>query len=195
MRIGIAAVALVALAAGAGPARADAPWPEGYAFDTSVPGTVKVYVHNYQSRRCPDAGLLRRATASGQVVKITACDPGGSAEAPFTFVDECVPAGEYQYGLADPLQCTATAGTDRYATVTVTSGAAEGCTPTLAPAPEPVTSSSADEWPTRGPIVCGGSYGKLPTGCNTGGAVLGLDLAVLAAGLALWRRLPGRRGA
>jgi hypothetical protein len=189
MRIGMA-IAALGLAAVAGRARADAAEPELYLFDQPDAGTVLVTVHNYQHRTCPDDGLLRRKVGSDEVVKITSCD---ASKSPATFVDQCVPAGEYQYGLATPLTCTSSTGTERYGTVTVSPGAAEGCTrATDVPAPEPASTTEVEGW-AAGPVVCAGHYDPFTHGCSTGGAVLGVNAAVLAAGLALWRRRSCRR--
>ncbi len=186
MRIGIA-IAAVALAVVAGRARADTAWREGYVIEQPEAGTVTIYLHDFVGRGCPDTGLLRRNVATDEVVKITSCSDGS------TFIDQCVPAGSSQYGLKDPLKCDKAAGTEFYGTADVTSGAAAGCTRTVTPDPEPASASEV-QWRSDS-LVCAGSYGKLPPGCSTGGAVLGLNLAVLAAGLALWRRRAGGRRA
>lgn len=171
----------------AAPARANAPAPEMYSIDEPAAGTVVIDVLNYAERACPDEGLLRRNVDTGEIVRITTCQ--GDA-----FLDECVPAGNYQYGLAEPLVCNETTGTQYYGEQTVTVGAGESCTRTVdAPVPAESVPWTTDQWVCtssyHGPGEDGGS------GCNTGGAVLGTNLLVLVAGLALWRRRIGRRGA
>ncbi len=182
------AFAAAAAAVAAAPARADLPAPEGYYSAVEPGGTVEIHVMTSSGRGCPDDGLLRRNTVTGEIVAIATCSDD------LTFLDQCVPAGEYQYGLARPLACQSSGGTQYYETVTVTDGAAEGCTRTIvAPAPAGSVPWGSEQW------VCHGSYGGPHDsshffGCGTGG-VLGTNLVVLLVGLGLWRWRPGRRRA
>lgn len=172
------------------PARANAPAPEYYGFDLTTEGNVVITVNDYAERACPDQGLLRRDVDTGEIVLITACQ--GDA-----FLDECPPAGRYQYGLAEPLVCHETAGTLYYGELTVPAPETrcERCCMPTGPAP---VAAEGVPW-SADPYVCESSYvgqgGRDGQGCHTGGAVLGTNLLALAIGLALWRRRADRRGA
>lgn len=186
--------AAVALSAHAFAARADCAMSVGYQVTEEPAGYVRICLLNFDGRKCPDQGLLRRArdarcTATAgamlercvDVEKLTSCDADGC------FVDECVPAGTYQYGLAKPYACnSASCETSYFQEVKVT-GAAADCA-RLTPPPENVATVP---WSSE-PLVCsyGGSDGG---GCSTGSSVLGFDLAALAAGLGLWRLRARRR--
>lgn len=187
MRIAIA-VLVVGLTLVPAAARADAPAPETYWFRQPEAGTVTIYLNDYSGRTCPDQGLLRRKVGTDEVVKITSCADD------LRFIDQCVPAGEYEYGLAVPLECHESAGTERYSTLTVavSDGAAEGCTRSVGD-PAPVSATDVSGW-DAGPWVCERHYPGMPD-CSTGGGVMGLNVALLGAGLALWRWRPGRRRA
>jgi hypothetical protein len=156
-------------------ARGDAPAPEGY-FGQVDGATVTVYLNSSSHRGCPDQGLLRRDVDTGDIVKLTTCTDAT------TFVDQCVPSGSYQYGLAEPMACSRYAGTEYYTEVTVTDGAPSDCARTVdAPTAAASVPWGASQW------VCRSSHPD-PGGCATGGAVLGANAAALAFGLALWRR-------
>ncbi len=170
------------------PARANAPAPEGYTPAVEPGGTVEIHVMTTSGRRCPDDGLLRRNTSTGEIVQITTCSDD------LTFVDQCVLAGEYQYGLATPLACQV-GGTEYYETATVTDGPAEGCTRTIeAPAPATSVPWGSEKWVCRSSYRGPDNSWNFPFGCGTGG-VLGTNLLVVLAGLGLWRWRPGRRRA
>jgi hypothetical protein len=184
MRAWIAVPAVVALSLAGNAARADAPPPEGY-YVHQDGTTVTVFLETYP-RTCPDQGLLRKSVDTGEVVKITTCLDDRR------FVDECVPAGHYQYGLAVALECHSASGTAYFGEATVTGGAGPECTRTVA-VPE-AADASAVPWGSD-PMVCASHYHGPGYGCATGGAaVLGGNLAILLTGLALWRRR-ARRGA
>lgn len=139
-------------------------------------------------RVCPDDGLLRRNVASGEIALITTCSLLEGA----CFIDECVPAGTYQYGLATPYTCV-TSGAYWYRTASV-EGASPACTRT-APAPVP---AETVPW-SDGELLCastyGGGWGSPSCGCGSGGAVLGVQGLAVAAGLALAaRRRTSRAG-
>jgi hypothetical protein len=145
-------------------------------------GTVRV-CENLPIRGCPDQGVLREDASTGEVVKLGNCVDG-------CWVDECVPAGTYRYGLLDPYDCV---GYAQYYTEVTVAGAAEGCTRTL-PEPEP---ASGVPWRAGQRWVCG------PPGTPGGGASCGADpgrpihatnLLLLAAALALvrWRSIVRR---
>lgn len=178
MRPWIAAVAVAAGAALAVEARANCAAPVGYDIEETTPGLVRVCLQTFEERRCPDEGLLRRAVDGGAIVELTRCDEDGC------FLDECVPAGTYEYGLAVPYAChSSSCSTAYYGRVTV-AGPPGACVPT-GDAPSGATDVP---WESGRPLVCGYGGGHA-SGCNTGAAaVLGTNLAVLLAGLALRRR-------
>jgi hypothetical protein len=170
-------------------ARADCALPETFVVTQSA-GTVTVCLQTSSGRTCPDQGLLRRRSDGSEVVKITSCEGD-------CFLDECVPAGDYQYGLAQPYQCqTAACDTAFYVTASI-AGAAEGCIRTI-PTPE---AASGVPWTDGHPSIC--VYGPKPPGWGMGSifgcgvtparSVLGTNLLFLLAGAALWRWRPGRR--
>jgi hypothetical protein len=196
MRILWITAAAVALSAHATAARADCAMPVGYAVREEPAGRVRICLENFAGRTCPDQGLLRtrvdlRCEPAGgapadparcaEIKKLTSCDEAGC------FVDECVPAGTYRYGLQEPYTCVhAACETSYYAEVTVTGAAAE-CVRT-GPAPE---DAATVPW-SNDPLVC--DYGDSDrSGCSTGGSVLAFDLAALVAGLGLWRLRARRR--
>ena len=177
--IAVAAAAGIALAS---EARANCAMPVGYDVQEVSPARVRICLEDFEGRTCPDAGLLRRPVGGDATVLITTCDGDGC------FLDECVPEGTYEYGLAEPFACVRSAcSTSYYGTVTVT-GRVEGCVRS-GDAPQP-----ADDvpWTSGDEFVC--TYGNTQgSGCGTGPAVLGANLAVLLAGLALWRWRGTRR--
>jgi hypothetical protein len=175
MKTWIVASAATALAALTFDARADLPGPNDYVVLEDPPGRVSIFLLSHGTPTCPETGLLRKDVGSGEVVRITACEGG-------MFTDECVPAGVYQYGLAEPYACD---GRDAYyyrqATI---AGFSDVCVRQGDP-PEPV-----DEvpWEGRSRLVCG------EAGCGTTGAgVLGMNLVLLLAGAVLWRWRAARR--
>lgn len=186
--------AAIALSAHATAARADCALSVGYQVHEEPAGYVRICLQNFDGRKCPDQGLLRRAVdarctaAEGgslercvDIEKLTRCDLDGC------FMDECVPAGTYQYGLAAPYACNSAACETSYFQEVKVTGAAADCA-RLTPPPEGV---AAVPWSSE-PLVC--SYGSSSGGgCSTGSSVLGFDLAALAAGLGLWRLRARRR--
>lgn len=165
-------LAVLLLLAPASPALANCAEPVSY--ETRVVGPqVTVCLTNFDNRRCPDQGLLRRG-AGGTVVKLTTCDAQGC------FVDECVGPGPYQYGLAVPYQCVPVAcSTDYFANVTVAAAGGE-CTRTMAE-PEP---APAVPWKNER-HVC--THGGSSWGCTglIAGIVFPVQGAVMLAGLAI----------
>jgi len=182
MRVPVAALWVVSLWP-AGLALADCALPVGYRIVPDSQGNVQIYLENFAGRTCPDHGLLRRDLASGDVVMIAAC--AGDA-----FLDECVPAGSYQYGLAVPYSCAAASCDTQYYQTVQLAGPSDSCTRS-GPAPAPVDPATVP-WSDQ-QDVC--SYHRLLGGCGVAprGAVLGTNLVLGLAGLALWRRRPGRR--
>ena len=129
--------------------------------------------------------MLRQNIATGEVVQLSGfCDDNGD------YVDECVAAGTYRYGLAAPLTCGGCGGTPYFTVVDIetTDGS---CTRTTGDS-APTTYSDAVPWtsPTEaGEIeyVCGDGGG----GCSvTRGApsVFLLHSAALLIGLGWFRR-------
>lgn len=180
MRAWIAVAAALAMIP-AFEARANCAMPVGYDVEEGPAGRVRICLRNFAERQCPDAGLLRRSTTRGEIVELTSCDGEGC------FVDECVPAGTYEYGLAEPYAChSAACSTSYYEQVTV-AGPAGACERT-GPAP---AAAAEVPWTSGQELVC--TYGA-GTGCGSAGTVvLGTNLAVLLAGLALWRARTDRR--
>ena len=160
-------------------ATADSAAPQMYV--TTVTGqTVRICVMNFADRACPDNGLLRRNKGNGQVVEITTCDGSGC------FQDECVPAGEYQYGFKNPLTCEpAAVNTEYYHEVAVAAPAAgTTCTSELIP---PVPYSGSVPWGTD-QMVCTYQQGQSKSGCGArAGPVLTLNGLLFLAGAWLWR--------
>lgn len=169
-------------------ASADSGPPDSYSAFENPAGRVTIFLSG-SDRACPDQGLLRRDTVTGEIVRITTCD-GGS------FVDECVPAGHYQYGLQVPYAC-GFFGSAFFTTIDVTgprcAEASCSCTRTVA-APE--AGIAAVPWGSD-PMVCRGAYfdDHSSSGCATGGAVLATNFVLLLAGGALWRWRRARRPA
>jgi hypothetical protein len=162
-------------------ALADSPAPADY-WVHQADGNVQICP---SMRACPDDGLLRRDVSSGEIVLVTTC---GTFD-PTCFLDECVPAGTYQYGLVTPYGCV-TSGAYWYRTVSV-AGAPPACTRTL---PEPVPADSVP-W-SDGEQICTSSYrgpGGPACACGSGGGVLGMQGLAVAAGLALAARRRARR--
>jgi hypothetical protein len=174
-------VAAIALLLAAGEARANSAPPSTYWIAETRPGMVQICPS--VGRTCTDRVLLRRDVATGATVSMTTC----GVDAPDCYVDECVPAGTYQYGFAVPYDCS-TFGAYYYAQVAV-DGAPAGCTRTQ-PEPAPVDSVP---WPTGDPAqdrICASTYDGPGSGvgCSTGGAVVGLNALAILVGLALRRR-------
>ncbi len=107
------------------------------------------------------------------------------------FLDRCVPAGIYRYGLTTPIACpNGCSGSAAYwIDVTVTAGLDAGCTGGA------ITGHpSGAPWPASGPqeLTCGSSGPVVSlspvsnAGCSSAGTVFGFDGAVLALSLVLW---------
>jgi len=176
MRTRLAALVVSLVAAGA--ARANSPPPATYWIHEGQPG--KVWICPSMGPACPERVLLRRDVGSGEIVSVTAC----VAVEPQCYLDECVPAGTYQYGFAVPYRCEET-GSYFYEQIEA-QGAPPGCTRT-GPAPAPAASVP---WSSR-QVICRSTYGHSDGGCSTLGGVVGLNLLAVGLGLGLLRR--GRR--
>lgn len=154
-------------------------------------GTVRICSESFGGRKCPDpGGLLRENVATGEVVRLPdRCD--GDGEEP-CWIDVCVPAGTYRYGLADPYDCySSSCGTYYWEEIEVT-GAPGACTPDDGSGTTPVAATPWGENRT----ICdyGGTDEDDPTGCSVAStpvvpaAVFGLNLLVAAIALRARRR-------
>jgi hypothetical protein len=175
-------IALLLLIAASSNARADCAAGPDYQIlvGDPAPSTVKLEVQ----RGSPDEGcgrsvpMLRQNIDTGEVVQLAFCIQT-------TYLDECVPAGRYRYGLATPLPCEGCGGTPFFAIAEVPDDPA-ACTPSAGDSgPTPYTGTIP--WTsTTGPnateavdFVCTGG-----PGCSAGGRlhVRALDsLALLGA--------------
>ncbi|MFT3914520.1 MAG: hypothetical protein QM704_10505 [Anaeromyxobacteraceae bacterium] len=159
-------------------ARANSAPPLTYWIHEDAPGAVRICA---SGEDCSGRVLLRRDVATGAVVSMTSCGSGATAGC---YLDECVPAGTYQYGLQVPYACDERWGAFYYAQEDVV-GAPAGCTRTL---PAPVAAASVP-WGASDVICTSNYHGPETTvGCSSTGAVVGLNLLAIGAGLALRRR-------
>jgi len=161
-------------------ALADCALPPAYDLLPDSSGDLQVRLL-YTPRKCPDEGLLRLDVTSGDIVMITACVGED-------FLDECVPAGIYRYGLAAPFDCAGGVCFAPYYGTYESPGPSESCK-RGGPLPTPAQSVP---WGSQ-PYVC--TYRSSSGGCGVDprGAVLGTNLLLGLVGLALWRWRPGRR--
>ncbi len=168
-------------------ASANSPAPQTYVVNAEN-NTVTICPMSFDTRYCPDGGvMLRLDVDTREAVELAGfCDSGEC------FVDECVPAGTYRYGFAEPFECVEEANTDYFSEVTVEDDLGD-CT--LNPENSGVTPFSGEmawsDWQTR----CWGHYesSEEDDGCRGVGMlsarVLGLNLLVASlALLILWRR-------
>jgi hypothetical protein len=171
-------------------ARADCAMPLDYALTEAPAGRVQICLRGTLRTCSTEAsqGLLRLDETSGEVVRLSACTGD-------CFLDECVPAGTYQYGLALPFACDGSACFTRYYEEIHVGGPAGECA-RAGPAPV-VVDAGVVPWTIGQQDVC--TYHRWPGGSGYGcglaphGAVLGTNLAFALVGLLLWRRRPGRR--
>ncbi len=138
--------------------------------------------------------ILRQDVDAGTVVSLAPpiCatldgGPGSEADAPSCYVDQCVPAGHYVYGLATPYTCPNGCGGEApyWTAATVTTPLASGCT-WGEENPPPTVTSTPPPWPGNGDEAkeCAGGCG-----CSTASSVLGFDGSLLLVSLVwLWRR-------
>lgn len=187
--LGLAVVALCST--GAAEAYANCAQPVGY-FIQLEGRNVTVCPENFDSRGCGDAeGLVREEIDEGAVVRVAdVCidRPGDTGDGARCYVDECVPAGRYRYGFANPYECqSSSCGTYYYEEIVVTG--TEACTRTD---PREPSAATGVPWGSD-PEICG--YGADPGDCATAplagggtGLVFGAQALALLAGLALWLR-------
>jgi hypothetical protein len=165
-------------------ARADCAMPVGYQISEAPAGEVQICLRNYTHRTCPDEGLLRRDTTSGDIVKITACLGD-------CFLDDCASAGTYQYGLAVPYACEGSACFTQYYERADVAGASPGCVPG---GPAKVAATTVPWGDQQDVCSYRRTSGDSGWGCGAspGGAVLGTNLLLGLLGLAAWRWRLGR---
>jgi hypothetical protein len=183
--------------------RANCARPVGY--DVSVvASTVTVQPSSGSPAGCGgDVAMLRQDVASGATVALaTWCALSPDPYEGDAYVDECVPAGTYRYGFAEPFACCETCcGTYRYEKVTVTTALDPGCQRGEGnPGPTPVDPVAWGVPMGGGELICGYGHADFTNlgswGCSTAagsGAVLLLDAAALALGVGLLRRRRGAR--
>jgi hypothetical protein len=156
-------------------ARANCAMPVGYQV-TVADSKVTVCLQNFGERSCPDDGLLRRSSG-GEAWRIASCDGAGC------FVDECVPPGDYEYGLQKPYACHSSSCSTEYYEGAKVSAALGSCTRSDSVA-VPTAYTDAVPWAGKDKRICG--YGMF--GCSAAGLILPVDAAALALGLGLiWR--------
>ena len=169
------------------PARALANCAAPTTYEATATGnTVTVCLMNFDSRQCPDEGLLRQNPATGEVVTLADCNSSAC------FVDECVPEGTYRYGLKSPYACKSASCGTYYFTEATISAPLGSCTRTSGLS-GPTAFTGGVPWGNN-PQICG--YGGVPTcGCGSAsaGAVFALNAVALGAGLLLRARGRKRR--
>jgi hypothetical protein len=126
MRAIVALPALLLLVTAAAPARADCASSASYDVTLGTPEPTSVTIAIQQADTSELCGgtvpMLRQDIDTGDVVELAAyCDSQGD------FIDECVPAGRYRYGLVSPLPCGGCGGTPYFEAITVGAGSA-ACT-------------------------------------------------------------------
>jgi hypothetical protein len=162
--------------------------------NVAAPFSYEVHVDGNTARICMEFGaqlcrpdqkspLVRKDLASGQMMVIPQhCDEH------HCFVDECVPPGTYQWGLADPGQCVGTSSVAYEGEGKVAQALAAACAPKVGPErPRPFAGTLP--WNASN-VACRGGY---CSACNVGdrdgvGMVLGVNGAALAAALLLFAR-------
>lgn len=176
---------LVILAATASGARADCASPASYDVTVGLVAPTSVSIAIDQGNADELCGgtvpMLRQNIDTGDVVSLADYCSQDS------YVDECVPAGRYRYGLVMPLPCEGCGGTPYFEAVTVpaTTGSCTRTTGNLGPLPY----TGAVPW--KSPVgasatldidyVCNNSEG-----CNGSGSlrVHAFDVLALLGGIA-----------
>lgn len=147
--------------------------------------------------QCDAVGaLLREDVATGTVVELSNCSGSEAGAYSACFVDECVPAGSYRYGLKSPYPCcSACCGTYYYGgglssstTTDVTAQLGE-CTPT---GEVPSAYAGKPPWDGKDAVICqynnpyegtgGSSSGTGGSSSGTGGSINGTGGAVSGTG-------------
>jgi len=164
---------------------------EDYSITESPAGTVYVCLDTTEGLTCPGDGLLRLDQASGDVVLLTTCaGPEASLSLQGCYLDECVPGGTYQYGLAVPYDCNPQACATRYFETTSVKGPSGACTRDIA---APVSAQSVPWSGDQGNVCTSSNMRSCGCGVAPRGAVLGTNLVFALVGVALWRSRRMRR--
>jgi uncharacterized membrane protein YgcG len=154
---------LLMAAAFTAPLRASANCGRPVTYHVTVTGqNVNVCLWNFDDRMCPDQGLLRRNKSTNQVVMVTTCNGG-------CFEDDCVPPGDYQYGLLVPYSCVESSCYTAYFQDVTVSAPAQPATCTSVATPFTGTVPWGDE-----ALICtqdpdGGTNPGAPDGGTSGG--------------------------
>ena len=170
-------------------------------YTASVRGnTVTACFQLYHGQEECTGVMLRQNPATGEVVRIanSHCEvvsAGGSF--PYThracFTDECVPAGTYYFGLADPLSCGCSSSKFHSEAVPIASDPAPSCEPSGTGEP-PMSYEAAVPWGNDNDVCPVHEDGDAGMACTlrarTTHLVLGLDAAFMLAGFLTlaWRR-------
>jgi hypothetical protein len=114
MRLTLIVVLLIATSSNV---RADCAAAPGYdAVVTASTVSIEVDQGTADQTCGGSVAMLRQDVDTGEVVQLAAyCDQGA-------YLDECVPAGRYRYGLATPLPCEGCGGTAFFAFAAVSAG-------------------------------------------------------------------------
>lgn len=144
-----------------------------------APSTVHVEIeHGSPDQGCGQSvPMLRQNIDTGEVVQLAAFCSGGA------YLDECVPAGRYRYGLATPLACEGGCNGTPFFGIAVVPNSSVGCT---------LSDGDAGSTPYTGTVAWTSSTGSNATddidyvcaagpGCSSGGSarVHALDLLAL----------------
>jgi hypothetical protein len=190
MRQGTLDRLLLSLLAGAAlmlwhaPARANVAAP--FMYEIHVDGNTARICVGFGAQLCsPDqkSPLVRKDLATSQRMVIPQhCDEQ------HCFVDECVPPGSYQWGLADPGKCVGTSSVSYEGEGKVSQPLAAACAPKVGPE-RPTPFAGTLPW-TASNVACKGGYCSACTvGDSDGvGMVLGANVAAFAASLLLFAR-------
>ena len=122
------AVLAVVAASVSGPAHADCAAPTDYWLTVSG-STVTIAPMNFWSRGCPDQdGMLRQSVSSKEIVRLADFCSAKDAGTQASYVDECVPPGDYRYGFAKPYDCApSSCGTYFFQVATVSATLSPTC--------------------------------------------------------------------
>jgi hypothetical protein len=141
--------------------------------------------------------ILRQNTVTNEVVRVanSHCKVINSSGDPYgqraCFTDECVPAGTYYYGLADPLPCGCSTTKFHSSAVSVASDPDPSCEPSGTGEP-PVPYEAGVPWGDDNDVCPAGDDDGLVCAMRgrTAHVVLGLDTAFMLAGFLtlVWRR-------
>jgi hypothetical protein len=180
---------VAAMMLGSGSARANVAAPLSY--EVHVDGSTARVCLTYYGQLCPPdpkSPLVRKDLGTGRMVVVPPhCDEQ------HCFVDECVPPGTYQWGLADPGKCVGTSSLTYQGEGSVSQPAAPGCAPRLGPE-RPTRFTGTLPWNASN-VACRGGY---CSACNVGGPT-GAEVVLAANGvaltLALWLLARRRRRA